>query len=124
MRPRLVAGGNVTPVRSRSCSRTGCSARATSTLTYAYADSTAVLGPLGLRAEPGTYDLCATHSSSLSVPRGWDVIRLPAAETDAGPSSDDLLALALRRLGQLFPRQPCIGFGQIGQTFTHHAHSI
>jgi hypothetical protein len=53
-----------------------------------------VLGPLGLRAEPGTYDLCASHSSSLSVPRGWDVIRLPAAETDAGPSCDDLLALA------------------------------
>ena len=67
-------------MRSRSCSRTGCSARAVSTLTYAYADSTAVLGPLGLRAEPGSYDLCAAHSSSLSVPRGWEVIRLPAAE--------------------------------------------
>jgi hypothetical protein len=53
-----------------------------------------VLGPLGLRAEPGSYDLCAAHSSSLSVPRGWEVIRLPAADTDAGPSSDDLLALA------------------------------
>ena len=53
-----------------------------------------MLGPLGLRAEPGTYDLCATHSSSLSVPRGWDVIRLRAAETVAGPSSVDLLALA------------------------------
>ncbi|MFT4297543.1 MAG: DUF3499 domain-containing protein [Micropruina sp.] len=86
--------GNVTPVRSRSCSRTGCSAPAVATLTYAYADSTAVLGPLGLRAEPGCYDLCAAHSASLSVPRGWEVIRLPGAISDPGPSSDDLLALA------------------------------
>lgn len=64
------------------------------TLTYAYADSTAVLGPLALRSEPGCYDLCAAHSASLSVPRGWEVIRLPSSETDLGPSSDDLLALA------------------------------
>jgi len=64
------------------------------TLTFAYADSTAVLGPLGLRAEPGCYDLCAPHGAALSVPRGWEVIRLPASENDSGPSSDDLLALA------------------------------
>jgi len=81
-------------VRSRSCSRTGCSLRAVATLTYAYADSTAVLGPLALRSEPGCYDLCAAHSASLSVPRGWEVIRLPEADAESGPSSDDLLALA------------------------------
>lgn len=76
------------------CSRTGCSTPAIATLTYVYADSTAVLGPLALRAEPGSYDLCAAHSASLSAPRGWEVIRLPHATTDPGPSSDDLLALA------------------------------
>lgn len=81
-------------MRSRSCSRTGCSLRAVATLTYAYADSTAVLGPLALRSEPGCYDLCAAHGASLSVPRGWEVIRLPASDTEAGPSSDDLMALA------------------------------
>ena len=81
-------------MKFRSCSRSGCSSRAIATLTYAYADSTAVLGPLALRAEPGCYDLCAAHSASLSVPRGWEVIRLPDAEADAGPSTDDLLALA------------------------------
>lgn len=48
-----------------------------STLTYVYADSTAVLGPLALVAEPGTYDLCARHAERTSVPRGWEVIRLP-----------------------------------------------
>lgn len=94
MRARLGQAGNVAPVKPRSCSRTGCSERAVSTLTYAYADSTAVLGPLGLRAEPGTYDLCAAHSERLSVPRGWEVIRLPVPAGEPTRSSDDLLALA------------------------------
>ncbi len=40
------------------------------TLTFVYADSTAVVGPLALRAEPGTYDLCRAHSQGLSAPRG------------------------------------------------------
>jgi hypothetical protein len=67
---------------------------AVSTLTYVYADSTAVLGPLALRAEPGCYDLCRGHGHGLSVPRGWEVIRLPGAGEATGPSKDDLLALA------------------------------
>jgi hypothetical protein len=46
-----------------------------STLTYVYADSMAVLGPLSRTAEPHTYDLCAKHSERLSVPQGWQVIR-------------------------------------------------
>lgn len=52
-----------------------------------------MLGPLALRAEPGSYDLCAAHGAGLSVPRGWEVIRLPDA-AQPGPSSDDLMALA------------------------------
>jgi Protein of unknown function (DUF3499) len=63
------------------------------TLTYVYTDSTAVLGPLALRADPHSYDLCEGHADSLSAPRGWEVIRLALAP-EAGPSSDDLLALA------------------------------
>ncbi len=63
------------------------------TLTFAYADSTAVLGPLALRAEPSSYDLCEQHSTSLSVPRGWEVIRLPLDDTHQ-PHHDDLVALA------------------------------
>ncbi len=64
------------------------------TLTYVYADSTAVLGPLATYAEPHCYDLCAEHAERLTAPRGWEVVRLAA---DAGPvrrSSDDLEALA------------------------------
>ena len=48
------------------------------TLTYVYADSTAVLGPLATYAEPHCYDLCAEHSERLTAPRGWDVVRLAA----------------------------------------------
>jgi hypothetical protein len=60
-----------------------------------YADSTAVLGPLAAYIEPHSYDLCAEHSTRLTAPRGWAVLRL--AEPDPGPaqpSSDDLEALA------------------------------
>jgi len=65
------------------------------TLTYVYADSTAVVGPLALRAEPGSYDLCAVHMHGLSAPRGWEVIRLPLEDDrHHEPSTDDLLALA------------------------------
>lgn len=64
------------------------------TLTYVYADSTAVVGPLATYAEPHTYDLCAAHAERLVAPRGWEVIRLAVDSADTGPSSDDLLALA------------------------------
>jgi hypothetical protein len=64
------------------------------TLTYIYADSTAVLGPLATFAEPHSYDLCDKHSARLTVPNGWEVIR-HVTETDAaGPSDDDLMAIA------------------------------
>ncbi len=64
------------------------------TLTYVYADQTAVLGPLATYAEPHAYDLCAQHGERLSAPRGWEVLRLASDLSDRGPSSDDLLALA------------------------------
>jgi hypothetical protein len=64
------------------------------TLTYVYADSTAVLGPLATFAEPHCYDLCAEHSDRLTAPRGWEVMRLAPDFDDVGPSSDDLEALA------------------------------
>ena len=89
-----VQTGSLGRVISRRCSKTGCSGPAVATLTYAYADSTAVVGPLALRSEPGCYDLCATHVARLSTPRGWELIRLPIDPADAGPSADDLVALA------------------------------
>jgi hypothetical protein len=82
----------VSPVRR--CSRTACGSPAVATLTYVYADSTAVLGPLATYAEPHCYDLCAAHSQRLTAPRGWEVLRLAPDPSQLGPSSDDLEALA------------------------------
>ncbi|MBG0738294.1 DUF3499 domain-containing protein [Paeniglutamicibacter antarcticus] len=77
----------------RMCSRSGCREAAAATLTYVYADSTAVLGPLATFAEPHCYDLCTLHAGRLSVPRGWEVLRLAMPSTPTGPGPDDLLAL-------------------------------
>lgn len=77
----------------RRCSRTACGRPATTTLTYVYADQTAVVGPLATYAEPHAYDLCEVHSERLSAPRGWEILRL-AHDDKQTPSSDDLLALA------------------------------
>ncbi len=75
---------------------------AVATLTYAYADSTAVVGPLATAAEPHSYDLCARHALRLTAPKGWEVVR-PDADLDAGPDPDDLEALAnaVREAGRL-----------------------
>ncbi|MEU6760491.1 DUF3499 domain-containing protein [Streptomyces sp. NPDC046685] len=78
----------------RRCSRTACGRPAVATLTYVYADSTAVLGPLATYAEPHCYDLCAEHSERLTAPRGWDVVRLSDGSGPPRPSGDDLEALA------------------------------
>lgn len=54
----------------------------------------AVVGPLALRAEPGTYDLCSDHTLALRIPRGWELVRLPLDDESPGHSPDDLAALA------------------------------
>ena len=64
------------------------------TLTYIYAQSTAVLGPLATFSEPHSYDLCERHGLRLTVPNGWHVIRQEISELHAGPSHDDLIAIA------------------------------
>ena len=65
-----------------------------STLTYVYADSTAVVGPLATYAEPHCYDLCQMHTDRLTAPRGWEVVRITPDPEALKPSSDDLEALA------------------------------
>ncbi len=80
---------------SRRCSKPACKQSALYTLTYVYRDSTAVLGPLATYVEPHCYDLCAAHAGRLTVPRGWDVVRLPVdADDPVTPEADDLEALA------------------------------
>lgn len=78
----------------RRCSRTACGKPAVATLTYVYAESTAVLGPLAMYAEPHCYDLCQAHNERLTAPRGWEVVRLAPDPDALMPNSDDLEALA------------------------------
>ncbi|PJJ61710.1 DUF3499 family protein [Compostimonas suwonensis] len=60
---------------NRPCSRVACTRDAVATLTYVYADSMAVIGPLSISHEPHSYDLCAQHSERLSAPQGWQIMR-------------------------------------------------
>lgn len=76
------------------------------TLTYVYADSTAVLGPLATFAEPHCYDLCTDHSGRLTAPRGWEVVRLAFDPAAHGPTTDDIEALADAVREAARPAQP------------------
>lgn len=58
-----------------------------------YADSTAVLGPLATYPEPHCYDLCSEHAHRLTVPRGWQVLRLELPDAPR-LAADELSALA------------------------------
>jgi hypothetical protein len=78
----------------RHCSRSGCHRRAEMTLTYVYAESIAVLGPLATYSEPHAYDLCEIHGAKLTVPNGWQVIRRELNTGESGPSEEDLMAIA------------------------------
>jgi hypothetical protein len=64
------------------------------TLTYVYADSTAVVGPLATYAEPHCYDLCPAHADRLTAPRGWELVRLDGPSSPPRPLAEDLEALA------------------------------
>jgi hypothetical protein len=78
----------------RKCSRTGCLQPAVATLTYAYSDSTAVVGPLATASEPHSYDLCEEHALRLTVPKGWEVVRHEGSFAAPDHSDDELTALA------------------------------
>jgi hypothetical protein len=99
-------------VKARGCSRPTCKQVALYTLTYVYRDSTAVLGPLAAYVEPHCYDLCAAHADRLTVPRGWDVVRLPGPVEVEPEAADDLEALADAVREATTPRTPAEPVGQ------------
>ncbi|MFT4124918.1 MAG: DUF3499 domain-containing protein [Gordonia sp. (in: high G+C Gram-positive bacteria)] len=77
----------------RQCCRPGCARSAVATLTFVYAESTAVIGPLAGSPEPHSWDLCAEHARRITVPRGWEMLR-----SDRGfpaPVADDYELTAL-----------------------------
>jgi hypothetical protein len=56
---------------ARHCSRTGCSERASVTLTYQYGHAQVWLDELSVERDPHAYDLCGRHAARLTVPQGW-----------------------------------------------------
>lgn len=94
----------------RRCIRPGCAHYAVATLTYVYADSTAVVGPLATIREPHSWDLCLGHASRITAPRGWELVR-HAAPLPTNPDEDDLVALAEAvREGKVAGGSPLPGF--------------
>ncbi|RSZ61828.1 DUF3499 domain-containing protein [Corynebacterium hylobatis] len=75
----------------RRCSRPGCGKPAVATMTYAYAESTAVVGPLAPAAEPHSWDLCDHHAEKITAPLGWEMLRVNHIDID---DDEDLTALA------------------------------
>ena len=62
-------------------------------MTYAYADQTAVVGPLAVASEPHSWDLCEAHAAKITAPLGWELMRVHDIYPDAD-EDDDLTALA------------------------------
>jgi hypothetical protein len=96
----------------RRCCRPGCPHYAVATLTFVYSDSTAVIGPLATVREPHSWDLCVSHASRITAPRGWELVRHPGPLT-APAEDDDLIALAeaVREGREAVPvRSPVPGF--------------
>jgi hypothetical protein len=65
-----------------------------------------VLGPLAAYVEPHCYDLCAKHAGRLTVPRGWDVVRLPGDPVQQSVDDLEALANAVREASRQQPKGP------------------
>lgn len=83
------------------------------TLTFVYAESTAVIGPLSTNPEPHAWDLCADHAATITVPRA-EMLR---SERGFGAPPEDLeltaLAEAVRELGAAVGAMPLDGFDDL-----------
>lgn len=89
------------------------------TLTYVYSDSTAVVGPMATVREPHTWDLCLSHASRITAPRGWEMVR-HSAPLPINPDEDDLIALAEAvREGRLPSAPPMTGFSDPTSAAAH-----
>ncbi|MDO4908635.1 MAG: DUF3499 family protein [Corynebacterium sp.] len=82
----------------RRCSRPGCTEVASATLRYSNAERTAFIGPLSTSSQDRGYDICAHHAARLTVPTGWELVRVEDIHIDRRGSvfdeEDDLTALA------------------------------
>ncbi|TDW30731.1 DUF3499 family protein [Cryobacterium psychrophilum] len=69
---------------NRPCSRIACGKPSVATLTFDYADSMAVLGPLAIEHDPHSFDLCDRHSARTTAPQGWQLVRHRVFTDQAG----------------------------------------
>ncbi|ALG84143.1 hypothetical protein ACH46_06030 [Gordonia phthalatica] len=80
------------------------------TLTFVYAESTAVIGPLSASDEPHSWDLCSPHADRITVPVGWEMLR---SESQFPQPAEDqeltALAEAVREVA-VGTRSPRAGF--------------
>lgn len=53
-----------------------------------------MVGPLATVAEPHSWDLCETHASRITAPKGWELVRYEGGFSSSTPDEDDLTALA------------------------------
>ncbi|WP_129662254.1 DUF3499 family protein [Rothia uropygialis] len=90
----------------RMCSRMMCHREATYTLTYAYSESTVVIGPLATRVEPHAYDMCSFHAARLTAPRGWDIVRLDVDDALIAPAGESAGALTRQQEPEESPAAP------------------
>jgi hypothetical protein len=58
--------------------------------------------------EPHCYDLCAKHAERLTVPRGWDVVRLPGDPVQQSVDDLEALANAVREVSQQQRQRPAV----------------
>ena len=73
----------------RRCCRPGCGRPAVATLIYAYAESTAVIGPLAVEKDPHAWDLCEKHSAHITAPVGWDMVRVEQVDIEEDAEHDE-----------------------------------
>jgi Protein of unknown function (DUF3499) len=66
---------------ARRCARPTCSAEATVTLSYGYAERNVWLDRLTAVDDPANHDLCEGHADRVTAPQGWVLHdrRAPAA---------------------------------------------
>ncbi|WP_083812519.1 DUF3499 domain-containing protein [Gordonia neofelifaecis] len=92
----------------RQCCRPGCSRIAVATLTFVYAESTAVIGPLSASDEPHSWDLCSQHADRITVPVGWEMMRSESGF--AQPAEDQELTALAEAVREATVSSPRVGF--------------
>ncbi|MDX1510394.1 MAG: DUF3499 family protein [Nitriliruptorales bacterium] len=89
---------NVRPLAAaatRSCSRPGCPSPATATAFLDYPGRSVMLTPLTETPEEHAYDLCVSHATKTSPPRGWLLQdRRPDLQPTGQPVDPEFLASA------------------------------